>query len=206
MSQPILTCLDMEGVLTPEIWLAVADKTGIEELRVTTREIPDYDQLMQQRLGVLKKHGLKLPDIQAVAATLDPLDGADDFLTWLRERCQVVILSDTYYEFVVSLMKKLGNPTIFCHTLGTDKDGFISNYYLRQRDQKRQAVIAFKGIGFRVLAAGDSYNDISMLKEADVGMFFRPPSTIQSEFPQFPVNQTYTEIKDNLARAAGLPQ
>ena len=206
MSQPILTCLDMEGVLTPEIWLAVADKTGIDELRVTTREIPDYDQLMQQRLGVLKKHGVKLPDIQAVAATLDPLDGAGDFLAWLRERCQVVILSDTYYEFVASLMKKLGNPTIFCHTLGTDEDGFINNYYLRQRDQKRQAVIAFKGIGFRVLAAGDSYNDISMLKEADVGMFFRPPSTIQGEFPQFPVNQTYTEFTDNLARAAGLPK
>ena len=206
MSQPILTCLDMEGVLTPEIWLAVADKSGIEELRVTTREIPDYDQLMQQRLGVLKKHGVKLSDIQAVAATLDPLDGAGDFLAWLRERCQVVILSDTYYEFVSSLMKKLGNPTIFCHTLGIDEDGFINNYYLRQRDQKRQAVIAFKGIGFRVLAAGDSYNDISMLKEADVGMFFRPPSTIQSEFPQFPVTQTYTEFKDHLSRAAGFPK
>ena len=121
MSQPILTCLDMEGVLTPEIWLAVADKTGIEELRVTTREIPDYDQLMQQRLTVLKKHNVKLPDIQSVAATLDPLDGAAGFLAWLRERCQVVILSDTYYEFVSSLMKKLGNPTIFCHTLGLTK-------------------------------------------------------------------------------------
>ena len=206
MSQPILTCLDMEGVLTPEIWLAVADKTGIEELRVTTREIPDYDQLMQKRLGVLKKHGVKLQDIQAVAATLDPLDGAGDFLTWLRDRCQVVILSDTFYELISSLMKKMGNPTIFCHTFGTDEDGFINNFYLRQRDQKRQAVMAFKGMGFRVLAAGDSYNDISMLKEADVGMFFRPPSTIQSEFPQFLVNHTYTEIKDNLARAAGLPQ
>ena len=203
MSQPILTCLDMEGVLTPEIWLAVADKTGIDELKVTTREIPDYDQLMQQRLAVLKKHSVGLPDIQAVAATLDPLDGAGDFLAWLRDRCQVVILSDTYYEFVSSLMKKLGNPTIFCHTLGTDPNGFIDNYYLRQTDQKRKAVKAFKGIGFRVLAAGDSYNDISMLKEADVGMFFRPPSTIQSEYSQFPVTQTYAEFKDNLARAAG---
>ena len=205
MSQPILTCLDMEGVLTPEIWLAVAAKTGIDELKVTTREIPDYDQLMQQRLAVLKKHRVTLSDIQAVAATLDPLEGAGDFLDWLRERCQVVILSDTYYEFIFSLMKKLGNPTIFCHTLGTDQDGFINNYFLRQQDQKRQAVKAFKGIGFRVLAAGDSYNDISMLKEADVGMFFRPPSTIQSEFSQFPVTQTYAEFKDNLARAGGFP-
>ena len=203
MSQPILTCLDMEGVLTPEIWLAVAEKTGIQELQVTTREIPDYDQLMQQRLAVLQKHEVKLVDIQAVARGLHPLEGAVDFLAWLRERCQVVVLSDTYYEFVTSFMKQLGHPTIFCHSLEVDSNGLITKYFLRQRDQKRKAVMAFKGLGFRVLAAGDSYNDISMLQEADAGLFFRPPPSIQKEFPQFPVTQTYTEFKEGLSRVGG---
>jgi len=200
MSQPILTCLDMEGVLTPEIWLAVADKTGIQELRVTTREIPDYDQLMLKRLAVLRKHEVKLADIQSVADGLSPLDGAAEFLAWLRERSQVVILSDTFYEFISSFMKQLAHPTVFCHTLEVDEKGFITNYHLRKRDQKREAVKAFKNIGFRVLAAGDSYNDISMLQEADGGILFRPPSTIQGEFPQFPVTQTYPELKESLTR------
>jgi len=200
MPLPILTCLDMEGVLTPEIWLAVADKTGIQELRVTTREIPDYDQLMRQRLEVLRTHEVKLTDIQGVAEGLSPLDGAAEFLDWLRERTQVVILSDTFYEFVSSFMKQLGHPTIFCHTLEIDEKGFINNYYLRQRDQKREAVKAFKRLGFRVLASGDSYNDISMLQEADSGILFRPPSTIQNEFSQFPVTQTYADLKKSLSQ------
>ena len=200
MSKPILTCLDMEGVLTPEIWLAVADKTGIQELRVTTREIPDYDQLMLQRISVLRKHEVKLSDIQDVAEGLSPLDGASEFLAWLRVRSQVVIMSDTYYEFVPSLMRQLGYPTIFCHTLEVDEKGFITNYSLRQRDQKREAVGAFKRLGFRVLAAGDSYNDISMLQEADGGILFRPPSAIQAEFSQFPVTQTYAELKISFSR------
>ena len=200
MSQPILTCLDMEGVLTPEIWLAVADKTAIQELRVTTREIPDYDQLMLKRLEILQKHEVKLTDIQDVADELSPLEGAAEFLTWLRERSQVVILSDTFYEFISSFMKQLARPTVFCHTLEVDKNGFIVNYHLRKRDQKREAVRAFKNIGFRVLAAGDSYNDISMLQESDGGILFRPPSTIQDEFSQFPVTHTYAELKEGLSR------
>lgn len=200
MSQPILTCLDMEGVLTPEIWLAVADKTAIQELRVTTREIPDYDQLMLKRLEILRKHQVKLTDIQNVADELSPLEGAAEFLVWLRDRSQVVILSDTFYEFISSFMKQLARPTVFCHTLEVDEKGFIINYQLRKRDQKREAVKAFKNIGFRVLAAGDSYNDISMLQEADGGILFRPPSTIQDEFSQFPVTQTYAELKENLSR------
>jgi phosphoserine/homoserine phosphotransferase len=190
----------MEGVLTPEIWLAVADKTGIQELRVTTREIPDYDQLMLKRLAVLRKHEVKLTDIQSVADGISPLDGAAEFLAWLRERSQVVILSDTFYEFISSFMKQLAHPTVFCHTLEVDEKGFITNYHLRKRDQKREAVKAFKNIGFRVLAAGDSYNDISMLQEADGGILFRPPSTIQDEFSQFPVTQTYAELKESLSR------
>ena len=201
MAQPVLTCLDMEGVLLPEIWLAVAEKSGIRELQVTTRDIPDYDELMKKRLGILRQHGVKLQDIQKVIEELRPLEGASEFLDWLRERCQVVILSDTFYEFVWSLMKQLDYPTIFCHSLKVDQNGFVTNYFLRQRDQKRHAVRAFKSIGFRVLAAGDSYNDISMLKEADVGIFFRPPETILKEFPQFQVAQTYVEFQEMLSQA-----
>ena len=200
MSKPILTCLDMEGVLTPEIWLAVADKTGIQELRVTTRDIPDYDQLMLKRLEILRKHEVKLIDIQKVAQGLSPLEGAGDFLAWLRERCQVVILSDTFYEFISSFMKQLARPTVFCHTLEVDEKGLIANYFIRKRDQKRESVKAFKNIGFRVFAAGDSYNDISMLQEADGGILFRPPPSIQDEFPQFPVTQTYDELKKSFSR------
>ena len=201
MAQPVLTCLDMEGVLVPEIWLAVADKTGIQELQVTTRDIPDYDELMQKRLAVLHQHGVKLKDIQSVIEGLSPLDGAPEFLDWLRGKCQVVVLSDTFYEFVCPLMKQLRYPTIFCHTLGVDQDGFIVKYFLRLPDQKRQAVRALKNIGFRVLAAGDSYNDISMLKEADSGIFFCPPDSISKEFPQFPVTKTYPEFQERLSQA-----
>lgn len=203
MAQPILTCLDMEGVLVPEIWLALADWTGIPELRLTTRDIPDYDQLMTHRLKILDEHSVKIDDIRKVVHDLRPLEGAVEFLRWLRARSQVVILSDTYYEFVWPLMKQLEYPTIFCHTLGVDPYGRITNYYLRQRDQKRQAVLAFKGLGFRVLAAGDSYNDISMLKEADAGILFCPPETIQREFPQFPVARSYEEFQKTLVELGG---
>ena len=206
MSHPILTCLDMEGVLTPEIWLAVAAKTGIQELRVTTREIPDYDQLMVKRLAVLRTYEVRLADIQSIANGLSPLDGAADFLAWLRERTQVVILSDTFYEFIASFMKQLGHPTVFCHTLEVDEKGFIAKYHLRKRDQKRESVRAFKNIGFRVLAAGDSYNDISMLQEADGGILFRPPPAIQDEFKQFPVTQTYAELKETFSRIGRFAQ
>lgn len=203
MAQPVVTCLDMEGVLFPEIWLALADKVGIQELRLTTRDVADYDVLMKKRLEVLKAHRITLREIQEVASTISPLPGVPDFIAWLRERCQIIILSDTYYEFVGSLMKKLQFPTIFCHTLGVDSNGFITDYFLRQPDQKRHAVNAMKGIGFRVLAGGDSYNDVSMLKEADAGFFFCPPDSIIQEFPQFPVARSYAEFQEHLGRAGG---
>ena len=200
MGDPLVTCLDMEGVLTPEIWLAVAEKTGVKELNVTTRDIPDYDELMKLRLGILSKHHIRIQDITRVVENLRPLEGADEFLGWLRERCQVIILSDTYYDLVEPLMRQLGFPTLFCHTLEIDQSGTIVGYHLRLKDQKRHAVAALKGLGFRVLAAGDSYNDISMLKEADAGIFFRPPDNIKTEYPQFPVTQSYMKLKEELFR------
>lgn len=204
MKQSVLTCLDMEGVLTPEIWLAVAEKTGIADLKVTTRDIPDYDELMQLRLKILADHQVRIGDIKAVVAELGPLEGVPAFLDWLRPRCQMIILSDTFYDLVAPLMQQLHYPTIFCHTLDIDDDGFIRNYHLRQADQKRHAVAALKSLNFRVLAAGDSYNDISMLKEADAGVLFCPPDSIKSEFSQFPVSRTYSELQDEFCRAGGL--
>lgn len=205
MAQPVITCLDMEGVLFPEIWIALADKVGVQELRITTREIADYDVLMKKRLAVLKAHGITLHDIREVVKTIRPLPGVPEFIEWLRERCQVIVLSDTYYEFVGSLLNQLQFPTIFCHTLGVDSHGFITEYFLRQTDQKRHAVSALKSLGFRVLAGGDSYNDVSMLKEADAGFFFCPPASIVQEFPQFPVARTYAEFQEHLGRAGGFP-
>ncbi|TLY29705.1 MAG: bifunctional phosphoserine phosphatase/homoserine phosphotransferase ThrH [Nitrospirae bacterium] len=204
MARPVLACLDLEGVLVPEIWINVAKKTGISELRLTTRDIADYDLLMKRRLGILDQHRLTLPDIQAVIATMEPLEGASEFLAWLRERCQVIILSDTFYEFAQPLMQRLAYPSIFCNRLEVDQKGRIVNYHLRQPDQKRQSVIALKGLQFLVVAAGDSYNDTSMLAEADSGIFFRPPDAISKEFPQFPVTQTYVELKEAFRKAGGL--
>ncbi|GJL54236.1 MAG: phosphoserine phosphatase ThrH [Nitrospirales bacterium] len=203
MTHPLVTCLDMEGVVAPEIWLAVADHFNVQDLKMTTRDIPDYDELMQKRLLVLREHGITLEQIKRIVEGLSPLEGAVPFLAWLRERCQVIILSDTYYEFVSPLMKQLNYPTIFCHSLEVDEQGFISHYHLRMPDQKRHAVQALKNIGFRVIAAGDSYNDISMLKEADAGIFFCPPESIKDEFPQFPVTRTYEEFQARLAHAGG---
>jgi len=203
MAQPVVTCLDMEGVLFPEIWLGLAEKVGLEELRLTTRDIADYDVLMQKRLDVLRAHGITIHAIHDVVRTISPLPGVVEFIHWLRERCQVVILSDTFYEFVGPLMKQLQFPTIFCHSLGIDSDGFITDYFLRQKDQKRQAVRALKNLEFRVLAVGDSYNDVSMLKEADAGFFFCPPDSIVQEYPQFPVARTYLELQDFLGRGGG---
>ena len=204
MSRPVIACLDMEGVLVPEIWVNVAQKTGIRELSLTTRDVPDYDLLMKRRLGILDRHRLRLPDIQAVIATMAPLEGAGEFLEWLRERCQVVILSDTYYEFAMPLMKQLAYPTLFCNRLEVDADGRIINYHLRLPDQKRQSVAALKRLRFMVVAAGDSYNDTSMLAEADAGILFRPPDTIIKEFPQFPVTRTFAELKEQFCKAGGL--
>ena len=196
-----LACLDLEGVLIPEIWIEFADRTGIPELRATTRDVPDYDVLMKQRLRLLDQHGLKLPDIQAVIETMQPLEGAGEFLDWLRERFQVLILSDTYYEFAAPLMRQLGNPTLFCHRLEADAAGRVTDYVLRQKDPKRQAVKALKSLNFRVIAAGDSYNDTTMLGEADRGFLFRSPANVQAEFPQFPAVETYDELLEHLTAA-----
>jgi phosphoserine/homoserine phosphotransferase len=197
-----IVCLDLEGVLIPEIWIGVAERTGIDALRLTTRDIPDYDELMQKRLGIIAEHGLRMSDIQAVIDELSPLAGAADFLDWLRERFQVVILSDTYYEFAAPLMRQLGWPTLFCHRLEVDADDRIVDYHLRQADQKRQAVKAFKALNFRVMAAGDSYNDTSMLAEADAGILFCPPQNVIDEFPQFPVTRDYEELRAAFLEAA----
>lgn len=196
-----IACLDLEGVLVPEIWVAFAEKTGIDALRLTTRDVPDYDQLMKQRLCILAEHGLGLPDIQRVIGELEPLEGASGFLDWLRERLQVVILSDTFYEFAQPLMRQLGFPALFCHGLETDPSGRVVDYRIRLRDQKREAVKAFHALNFRVAAAGDSYNDTAMLAEADVGILFRPPENVIREFPQFPVTHGYDELREAFERA-----
>lgn len=197
-----IACLDLEGVLVPEIWIGLAERAGIPELRATTRDIPDYDQLMDQRLKLLAEHKLGLPDIQAVIQGMTPLKGAREFLDWLRERFQVVILSDTYYEFALPLMRQLGYPTLFCHRLKVDEKGQVVDYHLRQKDPKREAVKAFHRLNFRVVAAGDSYNDTAMLTEADAGIFFCPPENVAREFPQFPVARNYEELKDAFLAAA----
>ena len=197
-----LACLDLEGVLIPEIWINFAEKTGIDELRATTRDIPDYDVLMRQRLDILRQHGLGLPDIQEVIGTLSPLDGAADALDWLRERFQVIILSDTFYEFAEPLMRQLAWPTLFCHKLETDDRGMIVDYHLRQADPKRKAVQAFHGLQFRIIASGDSYNDTTMLSEADAGILFCPPQNVIDEFPQFPVATDYQALQQEFARAS----
>ncbi len=199
-----LACLDLEGVLIPEIWIAFAEKTGIPELRATTRDVPDYDVLMKQRLGILEQHGYGLPDIQAVIATLDPLPGAREFLDWLRDRFQLVILSDTFYEFAMPLMEKLGMPTLFCHRLETDGNGKVVNYVLRQPDPKRESVKAFHSLKYYVIAAGDSYNDTTMLAEADAGILFHAPDNVIAEFPQFPAVHSYEDLKAEFIRASRL--
>jgi phosphoserine/homoserine phosphotransferase len=191
----IVACLDLEGVLIPEIWIQFAERTGIEELRRTTRDEPDYDKLMRRRIQLLAEHGYKLRDIQAVIAGMDPLPGAREFLDWLRERMQVVILSDTFYQFAAPLVRKLGSPTLFCHDLLVDDTSQIVDYRLRQADSKRHAVIALRSLHFDTIATGDSYNDTAMLAEADHGILFRPPENVIREFPQFPVTRSYEELR-----------
>ncbi len=198
----LIACLDLEGVLVPEVWINVAKKTGIEELKATTRDIPDYNVLMKQRLGILEKHNLKLSDIQDVIATMSPLDGASSFLQWLKEHYQVVILSDTFYEFAAPLMKQLDYPTLFCHSLKIDEQGFIKDYCLRLTDQKRKAVEAFHKLNCKVIATGDSYNDTSMLGEAEQGILFNPPQNVIDEFPQFPVANNYEELQKEFELAS----
>ena len=194
MNQQTIVTLDLEGVLVPEIWIAFAEKTGIEQLKLTTRDIPDYDELMTGRLAILNEHGLKLADIQEVIGTLAPLEGAKAFLDELRSITQVVILSDTFLEFAKPLMEQLAWPTIFCHDLEIDAEGRVANYRLRQPDQKRKAVGAFRSLNYRVIAAGDSYNDTTMLGEANTGFLFRSPDNVKAEFPQFQSAEEYDEL------------
>lgn len=197
-----IACLDLEGVLIPEIWIEFANKTGIEELKATTRDIPDYDELMQQRLRLLDENDLKIQDIQEVIATLSPLEGAREFIDWLRERFQVIILSDTFYEFSQPLMRQLGFPTLFCHRLITDGTGKVVDYKLRQADPKRQSIRALQTIYYRTIAAGDSYNDTTMLAEADAGILFHAPQNVIEEFPQFPAVHTYEDLKKEFIKAS----
>ena len=200
-----IVCLALEGVLVPEIWIEFAQRTGIPELRRTTRDEPDYDKLMKARLAILKQHGLGIAAIQDVIAAMGPMPGARDFLDALRGDYQVIILSDTFYEFARPLMRQLGLPTLFCHSLVVDDDGMIADYRLRMPEQKREAVTRLKELNFRVVAAGDSYNDTAMLAEAHAGILFHPPENVIREFPQFPVTRSYDELRReiDLAFAAG---
>ncbi len=197
-----IVCLDLEGVLVPEIWIAFSERTGIPEFRRTTRDEPDYDKLMRFRLGLLRQHGLKLADIQAVIGGMAPMPGAREFLDSLRERFQVIILSDTFYDFAAPLMRQLGQPTLFCHRLQTDAEGFVAAYHLRQPNQKFHAVQALKALNFRVIAAGDSYNDTAMLGAADAGFLIHPPPGIAAQFPQFAVHHDYPSLRASIDAAA----
>lgn len=197
-----IACLDLEGVLIPEIWIEFAEKVGVPELKATTRDIPDYDVLMKQRLGLLDQHGYGVNEIQEVIATLSPLEGAAEFLDWLRQRFQVVILSDTFYQFAGPLMAQLGYPALLCHNLLVNDSGKVVDYQLRQKNPKRQAVIGFKSMYYRTIAAGDSYNDTAMLEEAHAGILFRAPDAVIAEFPQYPVARSYEEFKKEFLKAS----
>lgn len=204
MQNPVMVCLDLEGVLVSEIWIGVALKTGIDELKITTREMPDYDALMKRRLTILDQHKLTIADIQSVIEKMGPLEGAVDFMAWLRERCQVVVLSDTFYQFALPLMRQLGYPTLLCNQLEIDNQGRILAHHMRMQNQKKHSVAALKALNFYTLAAGDAYNDTAMLAEAHAGFFFRPPIHLPKEFPQFPVTQTYEELQAQFRRAGNL--
>ena len=197
-----LACLDLEGVLVPEIWIAVADRTGINDLRATTRDVPDYDVLMRQRLSLLEQHNLTIHDIQAVIATLEPLPDAIEFLDWLRERFQVIILSDTFYEFSEPIMRQLKWPALFCHRLIINSQGRVVDYELRQPDAKRESVRALHTLNYRIIAAGDSYNDTAMLTEAEVGILFHAPPNVIEEFPQFQAVQNFQDLKESFVAAS----
>ena len=196
-----IVCLDLEGVLVPEIWIEFSQRTGIPELRRTTRDEPDYDKLMKYRLDLLRQHKLGLPDIQKVISEMGPMPGARAFVDRLREDYQLIILSDTFYEFAHPLMRQLGWPTLFCHSLEADAQGMLVNYHLRMPDQKREAVKRLREMNFTVVAAGDSYNDTAMLGEADGGILFHPPENVIREFPQYPVTLNYDELRAEIDSA-----
>lgn len=200
-----LVCLDLEGVLIPEIWKGLAQLTGIEALERTTRDEPDYNVLMRYRLRILDEHGIGMREIRQVVGSMAPLDGASHFLNWLRTHTQVIILSDTFYEFAQPLLDQLDHPTIFCHSLEIDSDDRITNYILRQEDQKRHAVNALRSLQYHIIAAGDSYNDLSMLESAHHGILFCPPASIVEAYPSFPVTRNYTELAAALNHHLNVP-
>ena len=206
--RPIMVAMDLEGVLTPEVWIAFAEATGIEALRLTTRDMSDYDALMRYRIDILREHNLTLADIQRVIDGMELLPGAGEFMDWLNERFQSIILSDTYYEFAMPFMRKLGWPTLFCNSLDVDAAGRLKGYHMRLRDGKRQAVLGLKQLNFTVVAMGDSYNDTTMLTEADLGILFRPPEVVKRDFPDLPVAERYDDVRGILqafAEAADAP-
>jgi phosphoserine/homoserine phosphotransferase len=195
-----IVCSDLEGVFVPEVWINVAEKTNIPELRLTTRDINDYDVLMKSRLKILAEHGLKLKDIQDVIGMIKPLDGANDFINWIKEKTQLIIVSDTFSQFADPLMKQLNRQTLFCHNLVVDDDNNIVDYKLRQKDPKRKVVQALQGLEYKVIAFGDSYNDVSMLQQADVGILFKPPQNVIDDYPELPVTNNYDELKNMLKK------
>jgi len=198
-----IVCSDLEGVFVPEVWINVADKTGINELRRTTRDEPDYNVLMRSRMKILDQHGLKLHDIQRVIAQIRPLPGAIEFIGWIKERTELIVVSDTFIQFADPLMKQLGRPTLFCHTLIMDETNRIIDYKLRQPDPKRKTVEALQGLKYEVIAMGDSYNDVSMLKQADIGILYCPPANVIRDFPEFTVCYNYSDLKTNLQAYIG---
>lgn len=193
-----LVTLDLEGVLIPEIWVGLADRTGIEALKRTTRDEPDYDVLMRYRLDILREHKIRVDTIHEVIGGMSPLEGACEFIEWLRSQTRVIILSDTFAQFAGPLMAQLDYPTLFCHDLVIDEDGWITDYRLRQPDQKRKAVEAFRSLGFKIFAAGDSYNDVTMLASSDQPILFRPPESLRNEKPDWPVAKTHAELRSYL--------
>jgi len=193
-----IVCSDLEGIFTPEIWIRFAEITGIEKLRLTTRDISDYNVLMRQRLAILEENNLKLADIQAVIRKMEPVEGALEFLNWLRSLVEVIVVSDTYVEFAGPLMEKLDRPTLFCNTLSVNGDGAITGYNLRQQDGKKKVALALKSLNYRVIAVGDSYNDITMLQAADHAILYRPPDNVMQEYSEFPTAFNYEELKERL--------
>ncbi len=193
-----IICSDMEGIFTPEIWINVAKKTGIDDLKLTTRDVPDYDVLMKRRLAILHRHRITLKNIQDVISGMEPLPGAKAFLDWMRSKFQVIVVSDTFVEFAGPLLEKLGRPTLFCHCLTVNDEGLIVDYNLRQPEAKKQTALSLKGLNYRVIGIGDSYNDILMLKAADHAILYHPPENVKKEYPDFPVTENYVELKEIL--------
>jgi phosphoserine/homoserine phosphotransferase len=193
--QPVLVASDLEGVFLPEIWIAVAERTGLPDLRLTTRDVPDYGKLMHYRMQILERERLTLADIQSVIAAMEPLPGAVEFLDWLRRQAQVVIITDSFYEFVTPFLAKLRYPTLFAHRLTLNEQGMLAGYHLRTDDGKRKAAAAFRQLGFFTVGVGDSYNDTRMLAEVDRGILYRPPANVAAEFPQFPIAEDYTQLR-----------